>query len=621
MALCLDAKATNIQITLKHGGLKILQIQDNGSGIRKEDLGIVCERFTTSKLVQFEDLNSISTFGFRGEALASISHVAHLAIVTKTANEKCAYRALYEDGKLKEPPKACAGNQGTQITVEDLFYNVATRRKSLKNPSEEHNRAVEVVSRYAIHNPKVGFILKKHGESLAEIRTNCNSTHVENIKTIYGNNISRELLEIDSVDDGLRFKLHGFISNVNYSTKKQIFLLFINNRLVDSSGLRKALDSVYSLYLPKGSHPFIYLSLSLDPRCVDVNVHPTKHEVHFLHEDSIIEKVRRTVDCKLNGANSSRVFQTQIKVPVANDLQKSVTKGSVTNPSCMVRTDSNSQKLEKYFTAASSSAPSSHTLLRNKTHLKSNRRNIQLSSVLSLRKEIEEDEHLGLREIFGSMTFVGNVDKSKSLIQHEMNLYICNTKKLAEEMFYQIMLYEFGNFGELKFVNPLPLQQLCKIALDSPGLNLSEEDSNKEEYSLLVSDLLKSKSAMLEDYFSMKIDQDGNLSAIPLLLDNYVPDFGGVPSYILQLARAVNWGNEKQCFQMFCRETAKFYSTVSSSSMEGEDVANEDWPWVIEHVLYSTLRSCFVPPKHFAEDNTVLQIASLPDLYKVFERC
>ncbi|CAG2205711.1 MLH1 [Mytilus edulis] len=143
----LDAKSTSIQVTVKQGGLKLLQIQDNGSGVRKEDMEIVCERFTTSKLQKFEDLNSIATYGFRGEALASISHVAHVTITTRTADSKCAYKGMYSDGKLKEPVKPCAGNIGTQITVEDLFYNITTRRKALKSPSDEHAKVVEVVSR------------------------------------------------------------------------------------------------------------------------------------------------------------------------------------------------------------------------------------------------------------------------------------------------------------------------------------------------------------------------------------------------------------------------------------------------------------------------------------------
>ncbi|KAF0303949.1 DNA mismatch repair protein Mlh1 [Amphibalanus amphitrite] len=145
----LDAKATNITVMVKDGGLKILQIQDNGIGIRREDLSLVCERFTTSKLTAFEDLMQIGTYGFRGEALASITHVAHLTITTRTADSKCAYRrveARYTDGRLREDPRPCAGNVGTQILVEDLFFNMAARRQALRSPAEEFNKISEVVS-------------------------------------------------------------------------------------------------------------------------------------------------------------------------------------------------------------------------------------------------------------------------------------------------------------------------------------------------------------------------------------------------------------------------------------------------------------------------------------------
>lgn len=161
----MDARATSIQIITKYGGLQFLQIQDNGTGIRKEDLPIACERFTTSKLEKYEDLTSISTYGFRGEALASISHVAHLTIQTKTRDSICAYKTSYQDGKVKGEIKPCAGNQGTQITVEDLFYNTPQRKQGLKGANEEFQKIHEVVCKYAIHNSNVGFILKKFGEN------------------------------------------------------------------------------------------------------------------------------------------------------------------------------------------------------------------------------------------------------------------------------------------------------------------------------------------------------------------------------------------------------------------------------------------------------------------------
>jgi len=318
----LDAKASSITVTVKSGGLKLLQIQDNGCGIRKEDMGIVCERFTTSKLAKFEDLSSIATYGFRGEALASISHVAHVTITTRTGESNCAFKASYSDGKLvparpglSADPKPCAGNKGTQITVEDLFYNVSTRRKALKSSGEEFAKIADVVSKYAIHNSGVAFTLKKQGENMADVRTTNGASILDNIRTIYGASVARELLEVSCDNQKYAFKMQGYISNANYSVKKLQFLLFINHRLVDSSALRKAIETLYEAYIPKNSHPFVYISLEIAPSNVDVNVHPTKHEVHFLHEDSIIEAIQKAFEEKLLGANSSRTYFTQTLLP------------------------------------------------------------------------------------------------------------------------------------------------------------------------------------------------------------------------------------------------------------------------------------------------------------------
>ncbi|XP_066196378.1 LOW QUALITY PROTEIN: DNA mismatch repair protein Mlh1-like, partial [Sylvia atricapilla] len=325
---CLDAKSTSIQVVVKEGGLKFIQVQDNGCGIRKEDLDIVCERFTTSKLQKFEDLASISTYGFRGEALASISHVAHVTVTTKTADAKCAFRATYSDGKIKAPPKPCAGNQGTQITVEDLFYNVNTRRKALKNPNEEYAKILEVVSRYAVHNSGISFSVKKQGETVSDVRTLSNASTVDNIRAIFGNAVSRELIEVGCEDANLAFKMKGYITNANYSVKKCIFLLFINHRLVESAALRKAIETVYAAYLPKSTHPFLYLSLEIAPQNVDVNVHPTKHETLLPGADC------SSSDVVKSAANSSVVTKGTSDKVYAHQ---------------MVRTDSREQKLDAFL--------------------------------------------------------------------------------------------------------------------------------------------------------------------------------------------------------------------------------------------------------------------------------
>ncbi|XP_064193695.1 DNA mismatch repair protein Mlh1 isoform X1 [Anguilla rostrata] len=699
---CLDAKATSIQVTVKEGGLKLIQIQDNGTGIRKDDMEIVCERFTTSKLQKFEDLSAISTYGFRGEALASISHVAHVTLTTKTADGKCAYRASYCDGKLKAPPKPCAGNQGTQITVEDLFYNVSTRRKALKSPSEEYSRIVEVVSRYAIHNSGKSFAVKKQGETTADVRTLSGASTVDNIRAVFGNAVSRELIEVGCEDHKLAFKLKGFISNANYSVKKCIILLFINHRLVESSALKKAIETVYAAYLPKNTHPFLYISLEIAPQNIDVNVHPTKHEVHFLHEDSIIESIQKHIESKLLGSNSSRTYFTQTLLPglsVSSADPKPSSSGSEPSDRIyahqMVRTDCRAQKLDAFLqpTNRPALAPQSQPTFADQAkdpedpaengeqpedaemlgvleeggpsepeemqverpgpaEMSSRKRprvgqegeeqeltaasiprkrKIKLSSVKELRSEITERAHAGLGEMLQNHSFVGCVNPQWSLIQHQTKLHLLDITKLSQELFYQILMFDFGNFGVLRLSTPAPLYDLAMLALEMPESGWSEEDGPKEGLANYIVDFLKKKAEMLEDYFSMEIDQDGNLTGLPLLLDNYVPPMEGLPMFILRLATEVNWDGEKECFQDFSQECSEFYSIrkrfiVEESpgaqhSVEEPGSSGSSWKWNVEHVLFKAFRTLLSPPKHFTEDGTVLQIANLPDLYKVFERC
>ncbi|XP_073337330.1 DNA mismatch repair protein Mlh1 [Pagrus major] len=697
---CLDAKSTNIQVTVKDGGLKLIQIQDNGTGIRKEDMEIVCERFTTSKLQTFEDLSAIATYGFRGEALASVSHVAHVTITTKTADAKCAYRASYSDGKLKGPPKPCAGNQGTQILVEDLFYNVSTRRKALKSPSDEYSRIVEVVSRYAIHNSGKSFSVKKQGETVADVRTLPNASVVDNIRGVFGNAVSRELIEVSCEDQKLAYKMKGYISNANYSVKKCILILFINHRLVESSALKKAIETVYAAYLPKNTHPFLYLSLEIAPHNVDVNVHPTKHEVHFLHEDSVIESIQKHIESKLLGSNSSRTYFTQTLLPGLSVSGGGEVKSSSAAAESservyahqMVRTDCRAQKLDAFLQPKEKpppdpepSGPSSRDTVTKTTLPDSiemddmndadmlealaeqeaevpkgdeddangvqrkrprkeqqqqqeegdedltaaatpKRRVIKLNSIKELRAEITETTHKGLQEMLQNHSFVGCVNPQWTLIQHHTKLYLLNSTTLSQELFYQILIYDFGNFGVLRLSTPAPLYDLAMLALESEGSGWTEEDGPKEGLAQYIVDFLKKKAEMLEDYFSMEIDQDGNLTGLPLLLDNYTPVMEGLPLLILRLATEVNWDDEKECFRDFSRECSMFYSIRKQYILEAEPGEEQDaeansWRWKVEHIIFKAFRTLFSPPKSFSEDGTVLQIANLPDLYKVFERC
>ncbi|XP_044272404.1 DNA mismatch repair protein Mlh1 [Tribolium madens] len=619
----LDAKSTNIQIMVKNGGLKLLQIQDNGTGIRKDDFPIVCERFTTSKLREFDDLQNISTYGFRGEALASISHIAHLTIVSKTCNELCAYKAQFVDGKLQGSPLPTAGNQGTIITVEDLFFNMSVRKKALRSPAEEYQKISEVVGKYAIHNSKVGFGLRKSTEN-NDIRTPPDSTCVENIRIIYGNSIAREVVDFELQNDILNFKARGHMTNVNYSSKKLTFLLFINNRLVDCNNLKKCIDQVYATYLPKNSHPFVYLSLELDPVSVDVNVHPTKHEVHFLNEEQIIEAVCGALETKLLKSNNSRVYYTQAKLPgvqVENLPLKDPDKDkSKINPKELVRTDANEQKIEKFFGAPldQSTSKSKQTEVLSAPFIsKVNRVETELASILELRKDVEKNCHRVLRDLFSQHVFVGAINPFQALIQYSTKLFLCNTKKIMSELLYQFILYNFQNFGFINFAKPLPVYDLALQALELSEVGWTPEDGEKTDLAQKITDILTKNGEMLNEYFSLNIDEGGQLVSLPLILDNYTPDIAGLPVYIVRLATEVNWETEKECFDTVAKETALYYSKMSENSKW----ETNDWKWVTEHVVYAAVKEYFIPPKKFTENVAVLEIANLPNLYKVFERC
>jgi len=641
----LDAKCSQITVTVRSGGLKLLQIADNGTGIRQEDLEIVAERFTTSKLKDFKDLSSIATYGFRGEALASISHVAHLSILTKTRESACGYKAEYEDGKLRAPPKPLAANQGTTIIVEDLFYNVPNRLGALRSHAEEFNKISEVMTRYAVHNAGVGFTLKKAGESGVAVKTQAANSTIDNIRVLYGPTVAKELIEFKMEDERFKFKVSGLVTNVNYNIKKSIFLLFINHRLVESTALKKGIESVYSSYLPKGSSPFVYLSLEIAPSNVDVNVHPTKHEVFFLHQDNIIEKIQLGLEDRLLNSNSSRTFYTQRLLPGATatglDIlqpkagEKSGGAAAAVAAKDMVRTDSTNQKLDKFLVKQNAAVDNSAVAVHSKGPSwcggTPEFRECKLTSIRALRKECQDASTEKVREVFASHTFVGCVNRRFALFQHHTKLFLADTAKFSEHLFRQLVLRDFGNLGVMK-LNPAPsIKELALIALDLPETGWKEEDGGKEELAAYVVSSLVQHRDMLDDYFSLQIssiDGEERLVGIPLLLDEYCPWLAGLPLYILRLSTEVNYQDETECFKAFIYETARFYKVpnVEGSRLDRDQHTtdtqeDEQWKFTIEHVVYPAMRKYLLPPTTALSDRSLLQIANLPDLYKVFERC
>ncbi|KAJ6493696.1 histidine kinase-like ATPase [Mycena vitilis] len=674
---CLDAGASSIRVTVKDGGMKLLQIQDNGCGIRRADLPILAERFTTSKLSTFSDLSRISTYGFRGEALASMSHVAHLSVVTKTKTEACAWKAHYLDGMLVEAkpgqttePKPCAGNDGTTIIIEDLFYNTPTRLSALRSASEEYSRILDVITKYAVHNPKVSFSCKKAGSPSPDLTTPSSSEIPQAIRLLYGHSIAKDLLhasfgpgknaqdeDMEEEPERESWTADVHFTNANYQSKKIIFLLFINHRLVESSRMKRALEAVYSGVLPKGASPFIYLSLQINPRDVDVNVHPTKKEVHFLNEDAITDQISDTLQRSLASQSHSRVFEYQTLLTGglaepeqstskkrkgkerARDEDEDVIEPKLTPATApkktlsqyKVRTSLQDRTLESMFPVVNPTRIGEASSGKGKSADTSKSREIKeseciLTSVKKLRQNAIKGKHKQISEILEKHTFVGIVDLNKclSLIQHSTKLYLVNHGALAEELFYQLGLRQFGNFSRLKLQPPPPLRTLIEIAVE---LEEATEESGLTKPQIVdrIVETLMARRDMLAEYFSFNITPTGLIESLPLLLRDYTPNLDKLPSLLMRLGPQVDWNSEIECFESFLRELAYFYvpgplCSAAEPETEEEKAQDKAERWQIQHIVFPSLRWYIAAPKTLL-DRDVVQIASLPDLYKVFERC
>lgn len=286
----LDAGARSISITIEEAGKKLVEVADDGSGIPSAELELAVARHATSKLVRSDDLFSISTLGFRGEALASIGSVSRMTLTSRVQEEKEGARLTVEGGICERPTKVGTTN-GTTICVEHLFYNVPARLKFLKSDVTERRAIDQLVTRYALAYPHKRFKLSD-GRNIT-LQTSGDGDRRSILAALYGVDTAKQMLEIMAEEEGLR--LTGFISptSLTRSNRKEI-TFFINGRWVHEVSLTTALLQAYHTLLMVGRYPLTALFLEMPPDEVDVNVHPAKAEVRFRNQDKIFSFVQRS---------------------------------------------------------------------------------------------------------------------------------------------------------------------------------------------------------------------------------------------------------------------------------------------------------------------------------------
>lgn len=445
---------------------------------------------------------------------------------------------------------------------------------------------------------------------------------MDSIRQIHGGAVANELISLELDNPKWGFKASGRMTNANYHAKKTTVLLFINHRSVESTAIKRAIEQVYSGFLPKGGKPFVYLSLEIEPQRVDVNVHPTKREVNFLNEDEIIEEVCTELHTKLSSVDTSRTFTTQTLLPGAglptstpSERSSKYGPSSTSKPSStatskpyennLVRTDPNLRKITSMLTPSNSidtaedlpnQAAGGGAMYIAEPRP---RTDCQFKSIKQLRSNVCDSAHAGLAEIFSALTYVGLVDPTRRIaaVQSGVKLYLVDYGLLASELFYQIGLADFQNFGVIKFDPPLDLTALARVGVEHERERAEEEaaadveggeDNTVEFWDSIPPTLtahLLCKKDMLAEYFNLDIRASSSsspshspsatsqgsppppsaiksayLHSLPLLLKGYTPFPAKLPRFLLRLGPHVNWNEEMGCFHTFLRELASFYA-------------------------------------------------------------
>ena len=287
----LDAGARAVTITTEEAGKKLIEVADDGFGIPAGELELAVSRHATSKLVRSEELFSISTLGFRGEALASISSVARLTITSRVADEREGARLRVEGGISGKPSKV-GTPVGTTVRVEDLFYNVPARLKFLKSDVTERRAIDQLVTRYALAYAGKRFKLTE-GKNTT-LQTSGDGDRRAILAALYGVDVARQMLEVMAEEEG--YRLTGFVSPISLTrSNRREITFFINGRWVHDVALNTALLQAYHTMLMVGRYPLTALFIEMNPEEVDVNVHPAKAEVRFREQDRIFSFVQRSV--------------------------------------------------------------------------------------------------------------------------------------------------------------------------------------------------------------------------------------------------------------------------------------------------------------------------------------
>ena len=319
MENALDAGATQIDLVVKDAGKSMIMVVDNGCGMSETDARLCFERHATSKISKAEDLFSIRTMGFRGEALASIAAIAQVELKTRRKEDEVGVKIVNEGSVVKEQTLVPM-QPGTTFTVKNLFFNVPARRNFLKSPQAEMRHIIEEFTRVTLMHPEIGFTLNSDGKEVYHLYP---GNLKQRIMGLFGSNYEEKLLPVRQ--EAERVRIDGYIVKVEYAKKtrgEQYF--FVNKRFIKHAYLHHAIENAFMEMIPKDSFPGYFLNIEVDPADIDINIHPTKTEVNFLDVKLVYAILHAAVRKAIGQHNLSPMIDFEESAELNNDFGKAM---------------------------------------------------------------------------------------------------------------------------------------------------------------------------------------------------------------------------------------------------------------------------------------------------------
>ena len=447
----IDAGANAITVEIKEGGISFIRITDNGVGIAKEQVALAFLRHATSKLKVLDDLSTITSLGFRGEALSSIAAVSQVELITKTHSDFTGTRYIIEGG-LEKTMEDVGAPDGTTFLIRNLFFNTPARKKFLKAPGTEGNYISSCMEQLALSHPGIAFKYVQNNQ--IKLHTSGNDNFKEVIYQIYGREITNNLLEINYKDEIMQ--VEGYIGKPNISRGNRNYEnYYINGRYVKSKLVTKAIEDGYRSFMMNHKYPFTALSITVSGEDVDVNVHPTKMEVRFDNQDAVYRSVYRLVYDALIGKelipeiNFDKKSKKNMGIPMA--------KGAVPEPFELQRRKDYEEHLKANHTATNNRIQESGQYAS--TALGKGEARATTSALEAIAKGLQQERSAekpvemvttqqtlfeqkndlrATREV--QHTIIGQLFKTYWLVQVEDNLYIIDQHAAHEKVLYERLL-------------------------------------------------------------------------------------------------------------------------------------------------------------------------------------